>query len=196
MNRFAITGGIACGKSTVGAGMERLGWQVIDTDVLARRLLEPEGAAYEKVVDSFGQSILNESGLIDRSLLGEIVFNDPAKRSLLNSILHPLIRAEWQSSHSLFIQHGPTLIVIPLLFETGIETWFQSVACVGCSLERQRERLAGRGLKNRQAEQRIAAQWPMEEKLKRSHLVLWNDGSMELLEQQIRLLDSRWKRNL
>lgn len=193
MNRFALTGGIACGKSLVSVFLEKQGWQIVDSDRIARRLLAPGEGAYKKVIDSFGVSILNSDSSIDRSLLGNIVFTDPEKRSLLNSILHPLIRAEWQFQHSVLVQRGPTLVVIPLLHETEADLWFESVACVGCSFDLQLTRLRQRGLEREQAGARIAAQMKVEDKARRSDAVIWNNGSQELLEEQVKLLDRRWK---
>jgi len=193
MNRYALTGGIASGKSMVSGLLETWGWQIIDSDVIARGLLEPGGGAYKKVIDSFGSSIVYNDSSIDRSRLGNIVFTDPEKRGLLNSILHPLIRAEWQFQHSVLVQRGPTLVVIPLLHETEANLWFESVACVGCSFDRQMARLRQRGLMPEQAEARISAQMKVEDKAKHSDVVIWNNGSKELLEDQARLLDGRWK---
>jgi dephospho-CoA kinase len=193
MNRFALTGGIACGKSLVSHHLGNSGWQIIDSDLIARDLLRPDGAAYKNVIDSFGTFIVNADSSIDRHRLGEIVFTDSEKRSLLNSILHPLIRAEWQFQHSVLVQRGPTLVVIPLLFETEANLWFESVACVGCSFELQLVRLRQRSLTQEQAEARIEAQMKVEDKAKKSDVVIWNNGSQELLAEQTRLLDSRWK---
>jgi dephospho-CoA kinase len=193
MNRFALTGGIACGKTMVSVFLQKAGWQVIDTDLIAHHLLEPTGAGYKKVIDSFGNRILNSNSSIDRALLGGIVFTDPEKRSLLNSILHPLIRTEWLYQHSVLVQRGPTLVVIPLLFETEANLWFESVACVGCSYGLQQIRLQQRGQNQKQAEARIAAQMNVEEKVRRSDIVIWNNGSQELLKEQAGHLDSLWK---
>jgi dephospho-CoA kinase len=193
MNRFALTGGIACGKSAMSAFLQGLGWQVIDADVLARHFLEKGEAGYEKVIDSFGPSILNKDSSIDRSLLGNIVFTNPEKRRLLNALLHPLIQAEWQSRHSVLTQRGPTLVVIPLLHETGSDQWFESVACVGCSLTLQKARLQQRGLNEKQSAARIDSQMSVENKIKLSNHVIWNDGSLSLLEEQALLLHQCWK---
>jgi dephospho-CoA kinase len=91
------------------------------------------------------------------------------------------------------VQRGPTLVVIPLLYETEANLWFESVACVGCSFDVQSERLRQRGLTPEQARARIAAQLKVEDKAKQSDAVIWNNGSEELLKEQVRLLDNRWK---
>lgn len=193
MKKFALTGGLACGKSTVSKLLKIRGWQVIDTDEISHDLLEPDTDAYKKVIDSFGSSILKELRRIDRSLLGNIVFKDPEKRSLLNSILHPLIRAEWQRRHSVLVQRGPTLVVIPLLFETGMNEWFDAVACVGSFKNVQEKRLSERGLTQIQIDLRIAAQMNLENKMKQSDVVIWNNGSEALLNKQVMLLEKSWK---
>jgi len=193
MKRFTLTGGIACGKSTVSEALKKRGWQVIDTDEIAQEIVKKDSEGYKKVIDSFGSSILNSEGSIDRLQLGDIIFTDSGKRSLLNSILHPLIQKEWQLQHSVCVQRGATLVVIPLLYEVEGDGWFDSVACVGCSHDTQQMRLKQRGFDFGQIQMRIKAQMGLEQKLKKSDLVVWNNGSEELLEQQVNLLDRHWK---
>lgn len=193
MKRFALTGGIACGKSTVSASLKKRGWQVIDTDEIAREMLEPGTEGYKKVIDSFGSSILNSDSSIDRAHLGDIIFTDSGKRSLLNSILHPLIQTEWHLQYSVFVERGATFVVIPLLYEVEVSGWFDSVACVGCARVTQQMRLKQRGFDSEQIQVRIEAQMSLEQKLKKSDLVIWNNGSEELLERQVNLLDRHWK---
>jgi dephospho-CoA kinase len=195
MKRFCITGGIACGKSEVTSRLAAAGWLIVDTDLIAREQLEPGSEGYKKTVDAFGKNILNDQHLVDRALLGRMVFSDPEKRKVLNSILHPLIRSV--TEHRLLEherQHPeiPAVTVIPLLHETDGESRFDSIACVASSLASQLERLRQRELSEEEAVQRIRAQWPVEEKIKHSHIVLWNNGSLPLLNKQIELLKSLW----
>lgn len=197
MIRLGLTGGIACGKTTVAQELARRHWQVIDTDELAREVVEPGTIGYEKVVDAFGPIVLDSQKRIDRRILGGIVFSSECKRILLNSILHPLIRARWQSRwHQLELENprGLTVVVIPLLFEAGLASWFDSVACVGCSGQTQRARMAERGWDRETIEARLRVQWPLEQKIKQSQIVLWNDGSYSLLFAQIDSLVSEWRR--
>jgi dephospho-CoA kinase len=90
---IALTGGIACGKSTLADGLRARGWHVIDTDAIAHQVLLPAGAAYKNVVDAFGSSILQPDQSIDRKVLGRLVFSDPLLRAKLNEITHPAIRS-------------------------------------------------------------------------------------------------------
>lgn len=195
MKKFCITGGIACGKSEAALRLSASGWRVIDTDVIAREQLVPGSEGYKKVVDAFGKNILNEQHLVDRTLLGRIVFSDSKKREVLNSILHPLILAATEQclqEHGRLYPGVPAVTVIPLLHETAGAGRFDSVACVASSMALQLERLRRRGMDEGEARRRIGAQWPVEEKIKHSHLVLWNNGSLELLNEQLEQLKHIW----
>ncbi|MFH1066760.1 MAG: dephospho-CoA kinase [bacterium] len=198
MKKFGLTGGVACGKSTVGGMLQQWGWRVIDTDAIAHRLYEPGMPAYQKIVDAFGPSVLKGDCTVDRASLGQLVFSDPEKRRLLNSLVHPLIRSAWQQEHNdHLLKHPeiPVFVIMPLLFENRLESWFDAVACVGCSRKEQRARLAARGLDAKQVDQRIEAQWPLEVKMEKSQVVLWNNGSFACLEDQARELNRLWQGN-
>ncbi len=195
MNKFCITGGIACGKSAVSNFLQKKGWEVIDTDQIAREQLEPGTEGYKKTVDAFGVNILNRSHLVDRTLLGRMVLSDPEKRKLLNSILHPLIRSVWNNRLQQHLRNSPgvpVVVVIPLLFETGGEDQFDAVACVASPFDFQLERLQQRGMSETEARQWIRVQEPVEEKIRKSHVVLWNNGSLELLNHQTEQLEQVW----
>lgn len=197
MKKLGITGGIAAGKSEMAQILSGCGWCVIDTDQVARDLCAVGQEGYEKVIDAFGSMILNkEDDSINRNMLGRIVFEDSSKRLLLNSILHPLVREKWQRRHAELVGTDPAVpvvVVIPLLFETQCEGWFDSIACVACSDEVQMRRLGERGLTSEQSRLRIEAQWPMEQKTEKSHVVVWNNGSLEMLEAQARMLLGLWE---
>lgn len=196
MKRFCITGGIACGKSEVAQGLEKRGWKIIDTDRIAREVVEPGQPGYKKVVDAFGRKILNSSGLIDRNLLGQVVFASSEQRILLNSILHPLIRFQWKTRLSEHLSRTPGLpavVVIPLLYETGGEVEFDSVACVASPAGQQLARLRSRGLDEEEAMRRVRSQQALEEKIRRSSVMIWNGGSLELLQAQTDGLARHWQ---
>ncbi|MDR1191972.1 MAG: dephospho-CoA kinase [Verrucomicrobiales bacterium] len=196
MKKFCITGGIACGKSTVADQLAADGWPIIDTDLIAREQLAPDTEGYKKVVDAFGEFILNDQRQVDRSLLGLVVFSDVSKRSTLNSILHPLIRAASSQRLAEFTLEcrdvRRIVFIVPLLYEVGWEVEFDSVACIASPAAAQLARLRVRGLDATAARQRLAAQWPTEEKIKRSQIVLWNNGSLALLNRQVELLKTSW----
>ncbi|MEM9445987.1 MAG: dephospho-CoA kinase [Verrucomicrobiota bacterium] len=195
IKRFGLTGGIAAGKSTVAGFLSDKGWKIIDTDVIARDLCEIGKEGYKNVVDVFGVKILKQNRSIDRVALGKIVFKNSDKRKLLNSILHPLVRAKWIDQfarHEAEDHSGPAVVVIPLMFETGMNEWFDSIGCVACPLEIQITRLMDRGLSKEEAHLRIEAQWSVTEKMKQSDKVIWNIGSLELLKMQTEQLNSSW----
>ena len=180
--RIGLTGGIAAGKSTVAELWRTRGATVIDSDVLAHRALDPGTATYRAVVAAFGPAIINADQTINRRQLGEIVFADAARREVLNSIVHPVVRAEWR--RGMAAATGTAVAVIPLLFEVGAETEFERVVVVGCSETTQLARLVAKGLTPAQAQARIRAQWPLPAKMDRGDFVIWNDGSLAVLEQQ------------
>lgn len=185
---YGLTGGVGCGKSTACRWLAQQGWRVIDTDQIAREVLQPGQEGYKKVVDAFGPSILNDDQLIDRSRLGGIVFSDEGSRNRLNSILHPLIRAQWHfrlQQHRQVAPGIPAVVDIPLLFETGVQAAFDRTVCIGCSAQTQHARLLARGWDAMEIERRRRAQWPLEEKIKHSDSVIWNDGSEDLLQRQL-----------
>ncbi len=185
--RLALTGGIACGKSYLSGILQEWGWDIIDTDVIARQCLEPGNTGYKKTVDAFGSDILTSNRTVDRARLGQIVFSDVEKLNLLNSILHPLIRDQWQRQldhHLRIAPEVPAVVVIPLLYETSIEGRFDCVIGIGCSGATQLKRLETRGWKKDEIGKRMASQLSVKEKMKRSDIVLWNDGSPLLLKGQ------------
>ena len=195
MKKLGLTGGIGSGKSTVAQILQNQGWRIIDTDIIARNLCEVDQEGYKNVVDAFGVKILKENRSIDRVSLSKIIFKDPDKRKLLNSILHPLVRAKWLDEFVRCQAEGhstPVVVVIPLMFETGMDEWFDSIGCVGCSFRIQVKRLLKRGLNEEDARLRIEAQWPTAEKMKKSNIVIWNDGSLDLLAEQTESLKSSW----
>ncbi len=193
-NALALTGGIACGKSTVAEMLAARGWRVIDTDEIAHELMLPGTPVWKKVVDAFGPSILNKDESIHRRALGDLVFADPQKRQLLNALTHPAIRAQWQAMLESSSQQGddsllslPIVVAIPLLYETGAETAFARVLCVGAPRAMQAARLRARGLNAAQIEGRLSSQLPVEEKMRRADVAIWNAGSLAALKRQVDL---------
>jgi dephospho-CoA kinase len=185
---IALTGGIACGKSTLGDMLRAKGWEVVDTDAIARRILEPGQAAYKNVVDAFGPNILQADKSIDRKVLGRLVFADPSLRAKLNEITHPVIRSAWQHEREERARTHPIqslAVMIPLLFECELEKTFRSVWCVGASRSTQLQRLQARGLTPSEAAQRIASQMSVPEKMARATQAFWNEGTLPVLQRQL-----------
>lgn len=181
--RIAITGGIACGKSLVGELFAAEGWQVCEADQVAHGLYAPEGPAYQAVCALGGEDIVRDDGTIDRALLAQRVFADPSKLAALNAILHPLVDQEIVKWLQVCKRDGATgaAVIIPLLFEAGMQDGWDAVICVGCRAATQRERLLQRGLDEDAIQSRVASQWPIEKKMSLADYQIWNDGDRNAL---------------
>ena len=185
---IGLTGGIACGKSTLAEGLRARGWHVIDTDRIAHDVLLPGTETWKNVVDAFGSSILQPDQSIDRKVLGRLVFADPLLRAKLNEITHPAIRSVWQREREERARTHPThslAVMIPLLFECELEQMFSAVWCVGASCVAQMNRLKARGLSETEAAQRLASQMPVAEKMARSTIAFWGEGTPATLLLQL-----------
>jgi dephospho-CoA kinase len=184
----ALTGGIATGKSYCLGRFAALGAQVIDADRLARDAVAPGTRGLAAVVARFGPQILLQDGTLDRSALGRIVFADHIARADLEAIVHPEVYRrirEW--SVNLPAQTSVAIADVPLLFETGHNHDFDTVIVCTCEPEEQVRRLIARnGLTRSEAEARIAAQWPIEEKVARADHVVRTDGTYSQTDQQVR----------
>lgn len=183
--RVALTGGIASGKTTVANMFGELGASLIDTDIIARDVVEPGTPGLEQVVAAFGDDILDDDGKLDRRGLRSIVFADEQKRSQLEGILHPLIRAE--TAHQMHTLGGPyQLIVIPLLVESPLKDHVDRILVVDCSEERQLQRLLARDVETEaQARRMIAAQSSREERLALADDVITNNSDIESTRAQV-----------
>lgn len=185
---YGLTGGIACGKSTLGEMMREAGWTIVDSDAIAHKLMEPGQPNWKNVVDAFGDTILNADRTINRRALGELVFSSPPLRQQLNALTHPAIREVWQAEKDRFLHSQPThpmVVIIPLLFECALQKEFDSILCVACSAARQMRRMLDRGLDETAIRQRLASQWPIHEKMNASNRVFWNEGSLPSLRRQL-----------
>lgn len=187
MLRVALTGGIGSGKSLVGEILEELGALVIDSDQLAREVIERGSPGYEEVVNAFGDSILSE-GQIDRSKLAAVVFDKTDLRKKLESIIHPLVR-EAAEKLAKKLPSGAILInQIPLLVEGDGAKRFDYVVTVSADEEIRRERLRLRGLKDYEITQRMAAQVSDLEREKIANYIIRNDGSIDELTRAVEAL--------
>ncbi len=185
---FAITGGIACGKSEVGRIVESMGFKVCDADRVAHGLMTKGSPVFQRVLAAFGETILAENGEISRPLLGKMVFERPDKLRLLNQLVHPAVRdelAKWISERRALGEHGA--IQIPLLFESGMETLdWDAVVCVSSAESQVLARLERRGLGHADALKRIEVQMPLADKERRSDGVIRNLGTLQELEEATR----------
>lgn len=194
MLKLGLTGGIASGKSTVAAMLRELGFDILNADQLAHQLIEPGQPAYAEVVREFGPSILDASAKIEREKLAAIVFGDPAKLVRLNGMIHPRVKAiatqqldEWVRSGS----RKAAFIEAALLVEAGYEEVLDGLVVTWCRPEQQLERLRVRGLSDEQARQRIAAQLPMEEKIRHATHRIDCSGSVEETRRQVQELAAK-----
>jgi dephospho-CoA kinase len=188
MKVCGLTGGVGMGKSTAARFLREHGAQMVDTDELARRLVQPGRPALAEIQAAFGKTVMSPDGELRRSELAKIVFADPAARQTLESILHPPIRAEWLAQIKIWRQEARPLavVVIPLLFETQAESHFDRTICVACSAPTQYHRLLSRGWTPGEIQQRIAAQWPVEQKMSRADFIVWTEGALDAHAQQIK----------
>jgi len=170
MLRVGLTGSIGVGKSFVSSVLAELGCRVLDADQTAREVVKPDSPALRELVATFGSQILRPDGSLNRPALGAVVFADAAQRVVLNSILHPYIIAEQDKILAQWAAADPQGIAVvdaALMIESGGYKRFDKLIVVHCRDEVQLERLMTRdGLSREQAEQRIAAQMPQEEKKK------------------------------
>jgi dephospho-CoA kinase len=187
MKVFGLTGGIGMGKSAAEQWLRGRGLPVVDTDRLARQVVEPGCPALHEIQLAFGKNIIDTDGSLRREDLARLVFSDSNARRTLERITHPRIRALWAKQVEAWrAQQQPlVVIVIPLLFETGAEKELDATVCVACSAATQRRRLLDRGLSADELEQRLAAQWPVEKKIARADFVIWTEGALEVLGQQL-----------
>jgi dephospho-CoA kinase len=190
MLTIGLTGGIASGKSLVAELFRRLGAVVIDSDRIAREVVEPGTTGCQLVVAEFGQDILAPDGTIDRAKLGSIIFSDRERRNTLNAILHPLIINTIRERIAALGRKYPGALVvadIPLLIECGLQHEFDAVIVVWSPVELQRKRLMERdGLGAAEAQQRIDAQMALNEKQTHATFVVKNDGSEKQTEEQVK----------
>ena len=182
--KVALTGGIATGKTWCLRRFATLGAATVDADALARDAVAPGSDGLAAVAARFGADVLDASGTLDRSALGRLVFGDPAARRDLEAIVHPAVYARlegWYREVSRRAEPPPVAIAeIPLLYETGREGDFEAVVVAGCPAEVQLTRLRERdGLSEADARSRLAAQQPIEEKMRRADYVIDTSGTME-----------------
>jgi len=182
--RVALTGGIGSGKSLVGEILEELGALVIDSDQLAREVIERGSPGYEEVITAFGDSILSE-GQIDRAKLAAVVFKEEDLRKKLESIIHPLVR-EAAEKLAKNLPSGAILVnQIPLLVESDGAKRFDYVVTVSADEDIRRERLRLRGLKDYEITERMAAQVADLDREKIANYILRNDGSIDELTRAV-----------
>jgi dephospho-CoA kinase len=187
MKVIGLTGGIGMGKSTAGNLLQQWLVPVVDTDTLARQVVEPGQPALREIEAAFGAGVIGPGGRLQRDELARLVFADASCRQALEAIVHPRIRELWQSHIALWEieQRSHCVVIIPLLYETGAAAQFDSIICVACSSAAQWQRLIARGWTQEQIHQRLAAQWPIQKKMDLANYVVWTEAGLDTHAAQL-----------
>ena len=194
--RIGLTGGIASGKSSVGEYLATIGLPVLDADIYSRRALAHGTKAAEAVLQRYGSRVIQPvdaidpetptSPLINRSALGQIVFNDPKERLWLEQLIHPIVLNSFEKEIALQPKTTALVLMIPLLFEASLQTMCSEIWVVHCNPAQQLQRLCQRdGLDKSTALARIRSQWSLNEKCQRADLVLDNSSDHDVWKRQI-----------
>lgn len=183
---IGVTGGIGSGKSTFSKLLaEKLAARLFDADAASRELLDSDPEVRRRITSELFAEAYSPDGHPDRAAIRRLVFQDPAAKARLESILHPRIRERWTQLAEECRQSATDLVVeIPLLFETSAEHFFDRIVTVACSPETQLARTAARGLPREETESIIRSQIPLEKKTALAQFVIWNDGALANLENQ------------
>ncbi len=185
-----LTGGMGCGKSTVAALFAERGFRRLDADQVVREELLPSSDVANAIRQRLGPAMLSSDGRVRRDKIAEKVFADPAALAWLEDLLHPRLLARWKQVFA--AEQGVAFIVeVPLLFEKGLENWFDSIVCVTTDSATQLRRLEQRGVPPEQARQRLVKQLPLARKCELADHVLLNDGSPAFLKEQVIALADR-----
>ena len=196
---IGLTGSIATGKSTVANRFKEYGIPVVDADLIARQVVEPGTPTLQKIKEAFGADALLADGAMNREEIGRQIFGDEEKRKVLNGIIHPAIRQEMLRQKDVYLAQGEKIVIldIPLLFESKLEHFVERIVVVGTTPENQKQRLMARNnFTEQQAEERIASQIPITDKMEWADDVIQNDGTLEELYGQVDSLVAEWKQEL
>lgn len=185
-----LTGGMGCGKSTAAARFAERGFRRLDADQIIREELLPSADVAEAIRTKFGETMLAADGSVRRDKVAEKVFKDPVALAWLEDLLHPRLLTRWRDIFG--AARGTAFIVeVPLLFEKGLENWFDFTVCVTTDSAQQLRRLEQRGVPPDKARERINQQLPVARKAELADFVLLNDGTPEFLREQVDVLADR-----
>ena len=185
--RIGLTGGIATGKSSAARLLEqRHGLPVLDADLYARQALEPGQPATEAVLQRFGTGVVSSSGVVDRRALGAIVFSNPDQRRWLEQLVHPIVRQRFDQELMRLDAKPAVVLMIPLLFESGLQALCSETWLVDCDESQQLLRLMARDqLSEEEAQARINAQWPLAKKREQADVLIRNHTSADALQIEL-----------
>ncbi|MFF2755165.1 dephospho-CoA kinase [Psychrobacillus sp. NPDC058041] len=193
---IGLTGSIASGKSTVSKMLKELGYPIIDADLVARVVVEKGTKTLETIKETFGEEVISKDGTLNREKLGNIIFSSPHDRKQLNDIMHPAIREEMLRQKDVLFQEGYDTIVmdIPLLFESKLQSYVNKILVVTVTEEIQLERLIARNNYSlEEAKARIQSQLPLSIKEKGADAVIYNNGTLENTNEQLKKILSIWE---
>ena len=197
MLRLGLTGGIASGKSAVAAMLREMGFAVLDADALAHTLIAPGQPAYQEVVSTFGPSVLDAQGRVNRAKLGAIVFADKKKLDALNAIVHPRVKAAIVRQFEQWAKDGvrdAAFVEAALLVEADYLKQLEGLVVTWSTPHQQLERLRARGMSEDEARKRIASQMPVEQKLKFATEKIDCSGSIEETRRQVQTLAAKLRK--
>lgn len=192
---IGLTGSIASGKSTVAKMLEGYDLPIVDADLVARQVVEPGTKTLAKIAEAFGQDVIKKDGTMDREKVGAIIFHEPAKRKILNDLIHPAIRVEMIRQREEYIKQGAEHVImdIPLLFESKLQHFVDKILVVSVKEEVQLERLMKRNLLSKEeAKARIASQLPIPVKEQGADAVIYNNGDLKTTAQQLEAILKSW----
>jgi dephospho-CoA kinase len=187
MTVLGLTGGVGMGKSACAQLLIARGIPVVDTDELARQIVEPGQPALAEIQKTFGADVIDTDGRLLRGELARLVFPNPDARKTLEGILHPRIRDLWHAQVEAWRkeQRSIGVVVIPLLFETEAERDLDFTICIACSSATQQQRLLARNWTAAQIQQRVQAQWPVEKKMAAADYIIWTEGGLDIHAAQL-----------
>lgn len=192
---IGLTGSIASGKSTVANILKEYRLPIVDADLIARQVVEKGAPTLQKIVEAFGEDILTEEGEMDRKKVGELIFNNEEKRNILNSIIHPAIRAEMLRQRDEHVANGEKAVImdIPLLFESKLQHFVEKIMVVTVDEDVQLKRLMERnGFTEQEAMARIKSQMPVKDKESQADVVIYNNGTVEETKKQVEIALKNW----
>ncbi len=195
MLTIGITGGVATGKSTVATLFRQHGATVLSADEAAREVTAPGSPVLAQIASAsaFGHEYILPDGSLDRAALGQRVFSKSEDRAALEAITHPAIlqrlHEQIEAARAVLPPNSVIAVEVPLLYEAGMESWFDRVVVAACSEPVQLSRLQSRGnLSEEEARLRTGTQMPLAEKISRAHYTLWNNSTLEYLQMQFEKL--------